>query len=397
MTGYPASVSEWLQGKRSAGALVDDRVQTLAAQALDGVLDRLKGYDSEPGLLGLFSRDSTPKGLYLWGGVGRGKSMLMDVFFRLAPIKPKRRVHFHAFMIDIHGRINDWRKLDRSGRRASPHHKRGDGDDPIVPVARSIAAEATLLCFDEFHITDITDAMILARLFEALWHEGVIVVATSNRPPRDLYKNGLNRALFEPFIEMMPKHLVVFDFDGQTDHRVRQLSAAPVYYTPLNVDTQTTMDAAWMRITGEARMRPTTLMIMGRSLTLNRTGSGAARETFQALCDRPLGAADYLTIAATFHTLMLDDVPLMSHDMRNQAKRFVALIDALYETRTKLIVSAAVEPGDLYPSGNGAFEFERTASRLIEMRSEDYLAKARKAGSGLMMNPDDTPAAGQSQ
>lgn len=377
----PTSVSEWLAAKRSSGALTDDAVQTLAAAALDATLDRLRDYDPEPGLLGLFGRDPTPKGLYLWGGVGRGKSMLMDVFFRLAPTQPKRRVHFHAFMIDVHDRINEWRKLDRSGRRASPHHKRGDGDDPIVPVARSIAAEATLLCFDEFHITDITDAMILARLFEALWAEGVVVVATSNRPPRDLYKNGLNRALFEPFIKMMPQHLVVFDFDGQTDHRLRQLSAAPVYYAPLNADTQAAMDMAWARITGEAKMRPTTLSVQGRNLTLARTGSGAARETFEALCDRPLGAADYLTLAATFHTLMLDNVPQMSRDMRNQAKRFVALIDALYETRTKLIVSAAAEPSDLYPSGDGAFEFERTASRMIEMRSDEYLAKARKAGS----------------
>lgn len=373
-------MSEWLAAKRAVGALSDDPVQTAAAAALDATLERLEDYDPEPGLLGLFGRDPIPKGLYLWGGVGRGKSMLMDVFFRLTPVEPKRRVHFHAFMIDVHGRINDWRKLDRSGRRASPHHKRGDGDDPIVPVARSIAAEATLLCFDEFHITDITDAMILARLFEALWAEGVVVVATSNRPPRDLYKNGLNRALFEPFIKMMPQHLVVFDFDGQTDHRLRQLSAAPVYYTPLNTDTQAAMDTAWARITGEAKMRPTTLNIQGRNLTLARTGSGAARETFEALCDRPLGAADYLTLAATFHTLMLDDVPQMSRDMRNQAKRFVALIDALYETRTKLIVSAAAEPSDLYPSGDGAFEFERTVSRLIEMRSDEYLAKARKAG-----------------
>ncbi|MGB6317427.1 MAG: cell division protein ZapE [Litorimonas sp.] len=370
-------VADWLAGKVAAGALSVDPVQARAADALDAVNARLADYDPDPGLLGLLRRDPTPKGLYLWGGVGRGKSMLMDVFFRFAPVEAKRRVHFHAFMIDVHARIRDWRRLDRQGRRASPHHKRGDGDDPIPPVARSIAAEATLLCFDEFQVNDITNASILARLFEALWEEGVVVVATSNRPPRDLYKDGLNRALFVPFIEMMPDHLVIFDFDGETDFRLRALTNAPVYHCPLGPDTDAAMDAIWTRITGDAKMRPMTLTVQGRALTLDRTGSGAARAGFEDLCDRALGAADYLAIAETFHTLMLDRVPRMDRAMRNQAKRFVALIDALYETRTKLIVSAETEPSDLYVTGDGAFEFERTASRLIEMRSEAYLAEAR--------------------
>lgn len=375
-------VSLWLKDKIASGALSDDPIQFRAARALDETLERLTDYDPKSGLLGLFRRGPAPKGLYLWGGVGRGKSMLMDVFFRLAPIEQKQRVHFHAFMIDVHARINQWRKLDKAGRRASPHHKRGDGDDPIVPVARSLARQASLLCFDEFHVTDITDAMILARLFEALWDEGVVVVATSNRPPRDLYKNGLNRALFDPFIRMIPDHVVVFDFDGQTDHRLRQLTAAPVYYAPLGKSTEAEMDAAWARITGNAKMRPMVLSTQGRDLTIERTGSGAARESFDNLCNRALGAADYLAVAKTFHTLMLDGVPKMDRESRNQAKRFVALIDALYETRTKLIISADAQPEDLYLSGDGAFEFERTASRLIEMRSEDYLAKSRKVGDG---------------
>jgi cell division protein ZapE len=375
-------VSQWLNDKILSGALSEDPIQTRAGRALDETLVRLSGYDPKSGFLGLFNRGPVPKGLYLWGGVGRGKSMLMDVFFRLAPIEQKKRVHFHAFMIDVHARINHWRKLDKAGRRASPHLKRGDGDDPIVPVARSLAEEATLLCFDEFHVTDITDAMILARLFEALWEEGVVVVATSNRSPDDLYKNGLNRALFEPFIRMMPDHFVVFDFDGQTDHRLRQLTAAPVYYAPLGESTDAEMDAAWARITGNAKMRPMVLTAQGRALTIDRTGSGAARESFDKLCNRALGAADYLAIAETFHTLMLDGVPKMDRDSRNQAKRFVSLIDALYENRTKLIVSADAQPDDLYSTGDGAFEFERTASRLIEMRSEDYLAKSRKVGDG---------------
>jgi len=376
------TVSDWLTAKVEADALTADPIQARAAAALDDMLQRLGDYDPKSGFLGLFGGDDAPKGLYLWGGVGRGKSMLMDVFFRLAPIEPKRRVHFHAFMIDVHARINEWRKLDKAGRRANSHHRRGDGDDPIVPVARSIAADATLLCFDEFHVTDITDAMILARLFEALWRAGVVVVATSNRPPEDLYKNGLNRALFEPFIAKMPDHLEIFDFDGKTDHRLRQLTAAPVYYAPLGPDTDAAMDSAWARITGNAKMRPTRITVQGRAMMIARTGSGAARESFQNLCDRPLGAADYLAIAETFHTLMLDGVPKMERDSRNQAKRFVALIDALYETRTKLIVSADAQPSGLYPSGDGAFEFERTASRLIEMRSEAYLAEARQIGTG---------------
>ena len=376
------TVSDWLAAKVASGVLESDPVQQRAARALDGMLERLSEYEPPDGFLSRFRRAEPPRGLYMWGGVGRGKSMLMDVFFRLTPIRPKRRVHFHAFMIDVHARINAIRKMSDAERRSHPHRRRGDGDDPIAPVARSIAGEARLLCFDEFHVTDITDAMILARLFEALWEDGVVVVATSNRAPEDLYKNGLNRPLFEPFIAMMGEHLEIFDFDGQTDHRLRALSRAPVYYCPLGPDTDAAMDAAWARITADAAMRPTELAVQGRTLTLARTGSGAAREDFQALCGRALGAADYLALAETFHTLVLDGVPAMTRDSRNEAKRFVALVDALYETRTKLVVSADAEPAGLYPSGDGAFEFERTASRLVEMQSESYLAEARKVAEG---------------
>ncbi len=372
------TVTAWLDAKVASGALEADPVQRRAAGALDGMLARLADFERSNGFFARFRRSETPRGLYMWGGVGRGKSMLMDVFFRLAPVRAKRRVHFHAFMIDVHARIGRYRKMSESERRASPHHRRGDGDDPIAPVARSIADDAALLCFDEFHVTDITDAMILARLFEALWEEEVVVVATSNRPPRDLYKNGLNRALFEPFIDMMGEHLEIFDFDGETDHRLRALTKAPVYYSPLGPETTAAMDAAWARITADAAMRPAEIAVQGRTLTIARTGSGAAREDFQALCGRPLGAADYLALAETFHTLVLDGVPAMTREDRNEAKRFVALIDALYETRTKLVMSADAEPGALYPAGDGAFEFERTVSRLVEMQSESYLAEARK-------------------
>jgi len=323
--GNKMSVSEKLSHLISNGTLYSDSAQIEAAKALDGLLLRLKALTEKSFFERLLTRKSDiTKGLYLWGGVGRGKSMLMDWFFEEAPIEAKRRVHFHSFMLDVHERINLRRKSDDN-----------DGD-PIAPVAKDIAEDAKLLCFDEFHVTDITDAMILSRLFDALWAEGVIVVATSNRPPEDLYKNGLNRPLFEPFIDRMPDFLIVHEFAGETDHRLRQLEAAPVYYAPLGETADTGIQAAWERLIGGAQSRETILTVQGRELVLRRTP-----------------------------------------DSRNQAKRFVTLIDALYETRTKLIMSAEVEPIDLYPAGDGAFEFERTVSRLMEMRSHDYLAERR--------------------
>ncbi len=349
------------------GTLQSDSAQIEAAKALDELLERLKSRPTKS-FLDRFFRPSKPpiKGLYLWGGVGRGKSMLMDWFFEDAPVKSKQRVHFHAFMLDVHDRINQ--------RRRS---KDNDGD-PIAPVAKDIAQSAQLLCFDEFHVTDITDAMILSRLFDALWREGVIVVATSNRPPHDLYKNGLNRPLFEPFIDRMPDFLIVHEFAGETDHRFRQLEAAPVYYSPLGSQTERHIDAAWQRLIGGAISRKTILTVQGRDLVLEQTAAGTARASFKRLCDNNLGAADYLRLSQAFQTLILENVPKMGPESRNQAKRFVTLIDALYETRTKLIMSAEVEPSDLYPSGDGAFEFERTVSRLMEMRSREYLAERRK-------------------
>ena len=360
------SVLAELNSRISSGELTEDDAQVKAAEMLDALLVRL---DKPSGKSWFFSRRSeTPKGLYLWGGVGRGKSMLMDWFFEAAPIQQKKRVHFHAFMLDVHARINHWRKT-------------GDGD-PIAPVAKEIAKEAELLCFDEFHVTDITDAMILSRLFEALWGRGIVVVATSNRPPIDLYKHGLNRQLFEPFIKMMPDHLIIHEFAGETDHRLRQLQAAPVYYTPLGAQADKGIEAAWQRLTGAAQGRETVLTVQGRELILKKTAAGTARTSFNRLCANALGAADYLRLSHAFQTLILENVPQLGPHNRNEAKRFVTLIDALYETRTKLVMSAEVEPSDLYLKGDGVFEFERTASRLMEMRSEDYLAERR------IMNPD---------
>lgn len=373
------SVTTELKRRISAADLYEDDAQVAAAVALDALLARI---ETDPVRKKSFfsSEIIAPKGLYMWGGVGRGKSMLMDWFYEAAPVPVKKRVHFHEFMMGVHSRINDWRKLDPSERKRSDDYVRAAGDDPIAPVAKAIAREAALLCFDEFHVTDITDAMILSRLFEALWERGVIVVATSNRPPIDLYKNGLNRPLFVPFIEMMPEHLIIHEFAGATDHRLRQLTAAPVYYTPLGAEADAGIEAAWKRLIGGAEPHPTTLTVQGRELLLRRTAAGTARTSFTRLCSDTLGAADYIRLAHAFQTLILENVPQLGPENRNEAKRFVTLIDALYETRTKLVMSAAVEPSQLYEDGTGAFEFERTASRLIEMRSESYLAERRLMG-----------------
>ena len=364
-----------LNQRISGGDLIRDAAQIEAAQALDDLLLNLEDWSPRPRLFR--GPAKPPKGLYLWGGVGRGKSMLMDWFFEQAKTEQKQRVHFHAFMLDVHERIAAWRKLSGAERKRHDHYVRGAGDDPIAPTAKAILENARLLCFDEFHVTDITDAMILSRLFEALWEDGIVVVATSNRAPTELYKNGLNRQLFEPFIDLMQDHMIIHAFEGDTDHRLRQLKAAPVYYAPLGGGAELGIEGAWNRLTGAALARPTTLTVQGRELTLENTAAGTARTTFDRLCGSPLGPADYLRVAQAFQTLILENVPVMGREMRNEAKRFVTLIDALYETRTKLIMSAAAEPDALYPDGDGAFEFERTASRLMEMRSEDYLGARR--------------------
>ena len=370
-----------LETRIADGVLVRDDQQSEAAKALDSRLKALSEYEpGGGGLLGRFlgSRTQVPRGLYMYGGVGRGKSMLMDWFYEEAEFTPKHRTHFHAFMLDIHERINTWRKLDKAGRRDSPHYVRGAGDDPIAPVARAIASEAKLLCFDEFHVTDITDAMILSRLFESLWvNEGVVVIATSNRSPETLYENGLNRGLFLPFIDMMPEHLIVHAFDGEVDHRLRALKAAPIYHMPLGDEADMEISQAWARLTRGGAPVLTELIVQGRTLKFPKTARGVLRSDFSALCESNRSPAEYLEIAQAFHTVIIENVPEMGVHMRNAAKRFVTLIDALYEMRTKLVMSAAVAPDELYEKGDGAFEFERTVSRLMEMRTEEYLAQER--------------------
>jgi len=296
----------------------------------------------------------------------------MDLFHDAVALKDKRRVHFHAFMQDVHVRIARERET-----------KKGE---PLIAAADAIASRTRLLCFDELQVTNVADAMILGRLFERLFEKDVVVVATSNRHPSDLYKDGLNRPLFEPFIAMIEERLEVMRLDSGRDYRLERLTAAPVYYAPLGDEADTAMDDAFERLTMGARAQSCTLHVQGRALDIRRQAAGTARFTFAELCDRPLGAADYLTLADTFHTILIDNVPVLSPARRNEAARFVTLIDALYDTRAKLVMSAEAPPQQLYPAGDGAFEFERTASRLMEMQSAEYLAAERRAAA----NPDES-------
>ena len=348
------------------GTLTDDTAQRLAVEKLQVLHTRLRDYRPEkPKIvsLALFGwgrerlQTRAVPGLYLYGGVGRGKSMLMDMFFRTSDVEPRRRVHFHAFMQDVHAGIHQQRKQG--------------ADDPVTPVADRIADGATLLCFDEMQISDITDAMLVGRLFERLFARGVVVVATSNRHPDDLYKDGLNRHLFLPFIEMIKEKLDIHQLDSGTDHRQARIKGMEVYHTPLGDEATAALDAAWDELAG-GEGAPLTLPRQGRDVVIPQHLNGVARASFDDLCAKPLGPGDYLALAETVRVLILDDIPRLDRARANEAKRFVTLIDALYEAHVRLICSAAAPPEDLYNEGPGAFEFERTASRLAEMRSAEW-------------------------
>jgi cell division protein ZapE len=307
-------------------------------------------------------------GIYIWGSVGRGKTALMDMFFEETELSHKRRTHFHAFMADVHARIFAVRQQIKEGRVK--------GDDPIAPVAEALARETWLLCLDEFSVTDIADAMILARLFKALLQAGVIVVATSNVAPEDLYKDGLNRALFLPFIEILDAHMDVMRLDARTDFRLEKLKGEPVYHVPANDKAHAALTRAFAALTGVEKTAGKNLEFLGRSLRVPQAKNRVARFHFTDLCVAALGARDFLAIAENFHTIIIDDIPVLDNAQVNEAKRFILLIDALYDQRVKLIVSAAAEPQELYlaNAGREAFEFARTVSRLTEMRSAAYLA-----------------------
>ncbi|MEM6415020.1 MAG: cell division protein ZapE [Pseudomonadota bacterium] len=355
-----------------SGTLNADPAQAEAVERLDKLSNSLSA-SGNTGFFNIFKKRETIRGLYLWGGVGRGKSMLMDLFFENANVKKKARVHFHEFMGNAHDRIAQWRAKSDKEKRKHPAFNRKTPDDPIPPVADELARGATLLCFDELQVTDIADAMLLQRLFKGLFDRGVVAVATSNRHPDDLYKDGLNRQLFLPAIALLKKQLDVFELQSARDYRLARLQGSPVYHSPLGSASDAAMDDAWARMTCGITPKPYDIHVKGRTITVPQAAGDAARFEFAALCDRPLGAADYLAITARFGTLFIDHIPAMTPNRRDQAKRFVTLIDAIYESRVKLICSAAVEPDDLYPKGDGSFEFERTASRLMEMQSLDYL------------------------
>jgi cell division protein ZapE len=306
------------------------------------------------------------KGLYIWGDVGRGKTLLMDFFFESVAIAMKRRAHFNSFMVDVHSRIHTERQ-------------RMGSSDPISVISRGIAEEARLLCFDEFQVTDIADAMILGRLFDRLFVEGVTIVATSNSPPDRLYEGGLNRQLFLPFIEEIKQRLEVVELNGPIDYRLQRIAGLDVYLTPLGPKADAAMDAAWQRLTDSKRGKSMHLTVLGRQVPVPQAARGVARFGFAGLCAQPLAAADFLAVAQAFHTLLLDHIPVLSPEMRNEARRFILLIDTLYDEGVKLICSAAAPPEALYPEGDGSDAFRRTASRLAEMQSEDYL----KRGHGI--------------
>ena len=337
----------------AAGDLTRDPAQ----EAVLPELERIRKALAKPAKRGLFRKTpEPPRGLYMWGGVGRGKSMLMDMFVETVEA-PARRVHFHAFMQEMHGKIHDARQR---GTR-----------DALEPAAKSVSEQVRLLAFDEMQITDITDAMIVGRLFEALFNDGVVVVSTSNRPPDDLYKDGLNRQLFLPFIDLIKERMVVWELTSPRDYRQDRLSGGEVYFTPLGPEARRAMKQVWEDLAGPPG-EPLHLKVKGRTVTLPEFRNGVARARFFDLCGAALGPADYLAIADAVRVLILEDIPQLGRSNFNEAKRFVTLVDALYEARVRLIASAAARPEMLYVEGSGAFEFERTASRLREMQSEGW-------------------------
>lgn len=363
-----------LAARRAAGQVHSDPVQERIVERLQAVheqLGRMNAQPSRPGFwarlgLGAAKPETGPHGLYIWGPVGRGKSMLMDLFFADAPVSKKRRVHFHEFMLEVHERLHR-RREELAAKGAPPE------DDTIVPIAKAVAGETRLLCFDEFQVTNIADAMILARFFEVLFDEGVTVIATSNRAPDDLYKDGLQRERFLPFIELLKQRMEILELGGGHDYRMDRMRELDVYLTPLGAWAANKLDEAFRALTNGADGEPRVLRTQGRDVEVPRAAPGVAMAHFVDWCARPMGAADFLCIADNFHTVILAEIPKMGPDSQDKAVRFVTMIDTFYERKVKFICSAATQPTALYVDGDGSFEFQRTVSRLMEMQSPEYL------------------------
>ncbi|MBR0554168.1 AFG1 family ATPase [Ciceribacter sp. L1K23] len=373
---YATSVGEQLNGLNQDGTLRADAAQMDVARRLDKVLLALKERRpaTKSSALGwMFAKRRKPdapiRGLYIHGSVGRGKTMLMDMFFRMAPTEKKRRAHFHEFMADVHGRIHAHRQKLKNGETREA--------DPVPPVAASILSESTLLCFDEFTVTDIADAMILGRLFTELFARGCTLVATSNVKPDNLYSDGLNRGLFLPFIALLQNYVDVVSLDSPTDYRLEKLDRQPVYMTPLDESTRASMNEAWIALSEGEAERSEQIPIKGRAIPVRRVVGRMAWFSFDELCDRPLGAPDFLQISDRYDTIFLEGIPVLGPEKRNQTKRFIILIDSLYDKGVRLYASAEAMPEQLLPQRKGVegFEFDRTISRLFEMRSADYLSK----------------------
>ena len=372
----PADIRTRYASLLAAGELQPDRAQEAVVAKLSQLEARLAEHrltrksSSLGWLFAARERNAGPiKGLYIHGDVGRGKTMLMDLFFAASPIQRKRRAHFHEFMADVHERIFAFRQKLKAGEI--------EDEDPVRLAAAAIATETWLLCFDEFHVTDIADAMILSRLFQRLFERGVMVVATSNVAPEELYRDGLNRALFLPFIALIEQQMEVVRLAARTDFRLEKFAGVPVWHVPANEAAEEALADAWQRLAGGQAGAPHDLTVKGRTLRVPCAAMGAARFSFHDLCEQPLAGVDYLRIAREFHTIVLDRIPAMEYGQRNEARRFIILIDTLYDNAVKLVASAAAEPDALYRASDGfeAHEFRRTASRLIEMRSQAYIAR----------------------
>lgn len=357
-----------------AGEVLDDGAQGSVVKALDRLIDEIseKRLARKSSALGwLFARKQAAlrpvKGLYIHGSVGTGKTMLMDLFFQTLPVRRKRRVHFNDFMADVHDRIQKHREARRNGTARE--------DDPIPPVAGAMVEEAWVLCFDEFSVTDIADAMVLSRLFSALFAKGVVLVATSNVAPENLYRDGLNRQLFLPFIDLLKRNAEVIEVRSPVDYRLGKLDRMPVYLAPLSPANDRRMEEAWQALTHGQVAGPEEVNLKGRKILVPSAAGDAARFRFSDLCEKPLGARDYLALASRYSTFFVEHVPLLGQARRNEAKRFILFVDTLYDRHCRLVVSAAAAPDQLYAGtqGHEAFEFRRTSSRLAEMQSREWL------------------------